>query len=405
MRCRRASASPASRLAVGLQRIVGRHFPQPLAGGEVDRPAGCAVAHQHDVVDGQRLQAGQQRHALLLVDLPHLAQGRLRPPESSVDGHPPAHVQQRRAADGRGIAGGVAAEHQPAIGLAGRRRPLRTDQPRQPGHGVGVVVEPGDLPARRRSTRTAAAALSAPPARGGPRPAVPASSQPAAMARSGPARSGSAAVRRVAQPPQRQRAGQRRAVIQMIQAQQERRLVAGLRVEEAPRNLGQLRRDRRRPIASSNIRCAPAAASTRTARVPPAASGRSAAGPRPSGCDGRRTLVGLKEEIVRAIPGSCPGIGSPRCNGPLQPLPGLGQLLQDRPIGGQEEIVDRLFGRCRRIRPPAISRPGATALLGPPGCRPARPPRPSSDAVSRAHAPGYAGSVDPSRASCSARSA
>ncbi len=205
-------------LADGLHGIVGRHGPQALARLEVDRPEGAEVAHQHQAVDDQRMQSGEDGFASLLVVLPPLAEGILDGRgmlHVLQGGHAPAHAQQRRAAGGRHVAGRVAAKHQPAIGAGGLARPWRARQPRQPGHRIGVLVEPGNLPPADAQLQHGPLLFQAHqgPLRLLRRPRF----QPAGGHGQRQCRlEARAAVRRVAQTPQRQRPGQRQAVIQIV---------------------------------------------------------------------------------------------------------------------------------------------------------------------------------------------
>ena len=168
-----------------LHGIVGLHVPPPFAGAEVDRQEGVEVAHQHHVIDDQRMQPRKHHLALLLVEMLPLVQrfvdvgGVLHVDQG---GDAPAHAEQRRAADGRARCASASPRNiSQRSALAARPAFRATDQPPQPGHGVGVLVEPVDLPAPdgRRQLRP-------PRFQGDQRPlrllGHPASSQPAAMA-------------------------------------------------------------------------------------------------------------------------------------------------------------------------------------------------------------------------------
>ena len=258
----------------------------------------------------------------------------------------PAQAEQRRAAGGRHVARGVAAKHQPAVRGGRLDGPLRADQPRQPGHGVGVVVEPGDLPAADGQRR-----LRPPPFQGHQRP-LRLVRQPRFQPAGGHGQrqrrlEAIAAVRGIAQAPQGQRTGQRQAVIQIIEAQEEGRLITGPGVEISPRDLRQFRRiaaDQgfvQHPLrAAAAVQLVQLAAFTRHLAHQPLRLGLQAP-------MDRRLLVRLEEEIVGRFQDLVQASDRVAVMALFQPFLRPGPLLQDRPIGGKKEAVDQLFAGPR----------------------------------------------------------
>ena len=213
-----------------------RAFPEPLARIEIHRQQVPRGPHQHHVVDHQRMHARQHPLILVLFVIVQLL-------EHGLDvgvirrRHPPPHAQQRLAAVGDGVAGRIAADHGPAIdaGHLGRRR-----------HHQGG--KPGD---RRivagQQRRFLAADLD-------PRVGMPGPQRgerlPGLLGRRGPQPTGGQrrGKRRlellrdsalIAQSLQHQSPGQGPTVVEVVQTQEERRFIAGPRMKEPPRDLGQ----------------------------------------------------------------------------------------------------------------------------------------------------------------------
>ena len=151
---------------------------------------------------------------MILIYLPQLAEDFFR--LGIVDcRHSPIQAEQRRAAQGGCISRHVAAIHQPAVGLDHLDRVPRTDQISQPVEGVGVVLKPGNLPAANGGRTRLALRLDR--QQGSPRLVWHVRFQPAGGHRQRQRRlETGGSVGRVVQPSQGERAGQRRAVVDVV---------------------------------------------------------------------------------------------------------------------------------------------------------------------------------------------
>ena len=290
------------------------------------------------------MQSGEHGVALLQVVLPSLAE-RLLDQRGMIHvgqrGLAPTHAHQRRAAAGRHVPRRAAAKHRPAIDGGRRSRPRRPGEPREPGHRVAVLVEPRDLPAADAQLRPGLL-----PFQGHQLPLrllrrtrfQPARGHGQSQRRLEPP----AAVRRIVQPPQRQRPGQRQTVIQIVEAQEEGRLVTGAGMEIAPRNLGQLPRvaGRHRLVQhplrpGATVQLVQVAARRRHLAQQPLRLGLHAAMDRRA-CRAGKVVVRRFQDLIQALDGVA-------VMALLQPLPRLGHELRDGAIGREEEVVDQLL--------------------------------------------------------------
>ena len=158
----------------------------------------------------------------------------------------PAEAEDRRTGQRRGIPGGVAANHRPEVRQGRLERRRRSDQPAQPVHGLRILLEPRDLSAanahdERRMPLLAGQERS---------PGFVLLSDVQPGGRQGETRRRLETIGGVGnfhELSERQRGGQRRGVIQVIQPQQEGRFVAGLGVKIPPRRLSSTWSRRRWP--------------------------------------------------------------------------------------------------------------------------------------------------------------
>ena len=223
---------------------------------------------------------------------------------------------------------------------------MRSDQADEPIDRVRVVAEDrhlaaGNRHAERRMTLPQTTATSRGPFRACP----PEASRPPAVSDSAGSNSSAywpASCNRC----KRQGPGQRPAVVEVVQPQQKRGLVAAAGVKEPPRDLGQRRHVARLqrvvqhpPGPGAVLQFVQLAALARHLADQPLCLGLQTA-------MDRRVLVGLKEEIFRLVQDvaqTADGLAEAAFG---QQFSGIGQLLERAAVGRQEDVLGRgLVGR------------------------------------------------------------
>ena len=217
--------------------IFRRDFPQPLAGGKVNRQQVPHRAHQDHVVDHQRMQRGGLGNAPVAIHLPE-AQDIVLHQRIVGYGNVPAGIQQRRTGLGAGIAGGIAPVQRPVLAVDRLARPLRPNRLGNPSQRIGPLGEQPHRAAAERYRGQAAGFLER--QQRGTGLVGQARLHPADGRRQREGGLEAVGLRTdLSQPLQGECRGQGTATIQGVQPQQQRGLVTGLGMEKSPGNFRQ----------------------------------------------------------------------------------------------------------------------------------------------------------------------